>query len=159
MIHRIRAAGLLVHDSKLLLVLEKNLATGSGFWTPPGGGLEAEDGSAVSCVQREFREETGLSVEVGDLVYVREFAEISRGTHHLELFFRVHWVQGHLHITDPGAPPVGTDLMRYARWFSQSEMQDLAVAPRELKRSFWEDALSGITETRYLGVTAEETSP
>ena len=52
--HRIRAAGLLVSGDKLLLALEKIEATGKEFWIPPGGGLEAEDGSVTGCVRREF---------------------------------------------------------------------------------------------------------
>ena len=153
--HRIRAAGLLVSGDKLLLALEKNEATGKEFWIPPGGGLEAEDGSVTACVCREFLEETGLSVQVGSLVYVREFVAASQQTHHLEMFFRVHQAEGHLHRMDQSDPPMGSDLKRYVRWFTQKELQTLDVAPRELRDTFWTEVLAGLTETRYLGVSTE----
>ncbi|MGV8462417.1 NUDIX domain-containing protein, partial [Pseudomonas aeruginosa] len=45
-----------------------------------GGGFESEcDESTKDTVRREFFEETGLRVDVGPLVYVREFAEPAAG--------------------------------------------------------------------------------
>ncbi len=156
--HRIRAAGLLVNNDRLLLVLERNVIAGKEFWIPPGGGIEPEDDTVISCVRREFLEETGLSVEVGGLVYVREYIETSNDTHHLELFFRVHQAQGQIHTVDPSAPPAGSDLIRYARWFRQNELDGLDLAPQELRDSFWKDFVAGTTETRYLGVNVEKVS-
>ena len=153
--HRIRAAGLLVSGDKLLLALEKIEATGKEFWIPPGGGLEAEDGSVTGCVRREFLEETGLSVKVGSLIYIREFAKTSRETHHLEMFFRVHQTDGHLHQMDQNDPPMGSDLKRYVRWFTQEELQTVDVAPRELRDTFWTEMLAGLSQARYLGVSIE----
>lgn len=153
--HIIRAAGLLVSDDRLLLALEKDEATGKEFWIPPGGGLEAEDGSVIACVHREFQEETGLSVQIGSLVYVREFVDTSRQTHKLEVFFRVHQAEGHLHRMDRSDPPMGSDLKRYVKWFTQKDLQTLDVAPRELRDTFWTEVLAGFSETRYLGVYTE----
>ncbi|MBE0772531.1 NUDIX domain-containing protein, partial [Escherichia coli] len=49
----------------------------------PGGGFESEcDESTKDTVRREFFEETGLRVDVGPLVYVREFAEPAAGRFH-----------------------------------------------------------------------------
>ncbi|MGV8762965.1 NUDIX domain-containing protein, partial [Pseudomonas aeruginosa] len=76
--HRIRAAGLLVVEQRILLV--RHEVGGDIYWIPPGGGFESEcDESTKDTVRREFFEETGLRVDVGPLVYVREFAEPAAG--------------------------------------------------------------------------------
>lgn len=86
--HRIRAAGLLVVEQRILLV--RHEVGGDIYWIPPGGGFESEcDESTKDTVRREFFEETGLRVDVGPLVYVREFAEPAAGRFHMELFYRI----------------------------------------------------------------------
>ena len=40
----------------------------AGFWVLPGGGREADE-SAEACVAREVREEAGVEVAVGPLLY------------------------------------------------------------------------------------------
>jgi ADP-ribose pyrophosphatase YjhB (NUDIX family) len=69
--HRIRAAGILIEDDKILLVRVKD-HTGV-YWIPPGRGMENEDATTKDALRREFREETNLRVKVGDLICVREF--------------------------------------------------------------------------------------
>lgn len=154
--HRIRAAGLVLDpDQRILLVQETDLITGAAFWTPPGGGLEPQDSSVIECVKREVQEETGLIIEVGRLVYWREFAEASRQTHHLELYFEVRDYQGQINraASTPGAP--ATDLLRHAQWFRQDELASLQVHPEQLKREFWVDRSAGMQQTRYLGRQVE----
>ena len=82
---RVRACGICIHESKLLLVRHNYLST-TGFWSPPGGGIEFEE-PAASCIKREFREETGLEVNVGDFLFACEF--IRSPLHGIELFFHV----------------------------------------------------------------------
>lgn len=60
------------------------------FWAPPGGGLEFGC-SAKDKLMQEFKEETGLDIQVGPQVFVTEF--IHPPLHALELFFGVT-VQG-----------------------------------------------------------------
>ncbi|MBA9077483.1 NUDIX domain-containing protein [Rufibacter quisquiliarum] len=96
---RIRVCGLLVVEDKLLLARHK-AAFGDGvFWIPPGGGLEYGE-KVKDCLIREFREETGLEVEVGRFLYLNEF--LKPPLHAMELFFEVKLVQGELALgTDP----------------------------------------------------------
>lgn len=42
----------------------------------PGGGLEFGEG-LVDCLKREFQEECGIEVEVGELFYVNDFVQVS----------------------------------------------------------------------------------
>src|SRR6266536_5847643 len=75
---------------KILLALEEVTESGTEVWVPPGGGLEPDDASVVECLRREFLEETGLSIEVGALLYGREGPEAETDTHGIELYFAVH---------------------------------------------------------------------
>lgn len=158
MTHRIGARGILVSPSgdQILLALEDVAADGKELWVPPGGGLEPEDGSLIACLRREFREETGLTVEVGPMLYAREYSEPSRQSHHLGLFFLVHSPQGERHQTDRDAPPQGADLRRHTEWFTQDELKDLFVRPEDLRDGAWIDhAAPG---ARYVGVGHEDGS-
>jgi 8-oxo-dGTP pyrophosphatase MutT (NUDIX family) len=65
----VAAYGLLVDDDQVLVVQAGPASDVPGRWFLPGGGVEhGED--PVETVQREFLEETGLAVAVGELVGV-----------------------------------------------------------------------------------------
>jgi ADP-ribose pyrophosphatase YjhB (NUDIX family) len=64
---RVRVTGVVVEDGRILLL---NQDTGTGrSWSLPGGKLEAGETLAQALV-REMKEETGLDVEPGRLLYV-----------------------------------------------------------------------------------------
>ena len=69
----ISAAALIVQDKRILLVRHRE-AGSYDFWVPPGGSLEGAE-SIFECAQRETIEETGLSVELGHILYIQEFWE------------------------------------------------------------------------------------
>ncbi|MEU7528816.1 NUDIX hydrolase [Saccharothrix sp. NPDC042600] len=64
----IRCVGGIVHDSngRLLLVRRAN-PPGEGLWSIPGGRVEPGEDDRAAVI-REIREETGLSVTVGELI-------------------------------------------------------------------------------------------
>lgn len=65
---RVKCAGAVVRDGegRVLLVRRAN-EPGRGLWSIPGGRVE-EGESAREAAAREVREETGLDVEVGELL-------------------------------------------------------------------------------------------
>ena len=64
---RVRVTGVVVEDGRILLL---NQDTDAGrSWSLPGGKLEAGETLAQALV-REMKEETGLDVEPGRLLYV-----------------------------------------------------------------------------------------
>ncbi len=151
--HRIRAAGLVLDpDQRILLVRETDPETGNEFWVPPGGGLESQDSSVIACLQREIQEETGLTVQVGRLVYLREFAQTSKQVHHIELFFEVRDYQGHINNGGSANGRQAADLTRHAQWFHQDDLASLHVYPEQLKKEFWLDCLAGVKYTQHLEV-------
>jgi len=64
---RVRVTGVVVEDGRILLL---NQDTGSGrSWSLPGGKLEAGE-TLTQALVREMKEETGLDVEPGRLLYI-----------------------------------------------------------------------------------------
>jgi 8-oxo-dGTP diphosphatase len=95
---RVRTCGFCWEGGKLLLANHYGLYH-HDFWAPPGGGWEFGQWASGNLA-REFREETGLDVEVGDFRLVCEF--IQAPLHAIELFFEVRKTGGQLSTgTDP----------------------------------------------------------
>ncbi len=71
----VRVYGLLFDENKRLLVSDEFIR-GNYYTKLPGGGLEIGEGTR-DCLKREFLEETGLEVEVGEHIYTTDFFQIS----------------------------------------------------------------------------------
>ncbi len=66
---RVAAYGLALRDQRVLLARSSASSAWPGRWWLPGGGVDFGE-SPTDCVIREFREETGLGVEVTSLLDV-----------------------------------------------------------------------------------------
>lgn len=71
----VRVYGILFDEQQRLLVSDEFIR-GNYFTKLPGGGLEIGEGTR-ECLKREFMEETGLDVTVGDHLYTTDFFQIS----------------------------------------------------------------------------------
>ncbi len=71
----VRVYGVLLDAQKRLLVSDEFIR-GDYFTKLPGGGLELGEGTR-DCLKREFSEETGLEVHIGDHLYTTDFFQIS----------------------------------------------------------------------------------
>ena len=62
------ARGIIEHDGKFFLV--RNVVS-PDFWCLPGGGIE-EGEDILTAISRELIEETGITPDVGNLIYVHQ---------------------------------------------------------------------------------------
>ena len=71
----IRVYGLLINDEQQIL-LSDEYRNGFAFTKFPGGGLEFGEGFS-EALKREFLEEIGITIEVGELFYFNDFYQES----------------------------------------------------------------------------------
>lgn len=141
----ISAAALIVEDEQVLLVRHRE-AGRYDFWVPPGGSLEGEE-TIFDCARRETLEETGLSVDLGRIVYVQEFVE--PGYHFCKFFILCTSYSGEITLANRGREE---SFLVDARFFSRHELPGLTVYPEILQGQFWDDLPAGFPLTRYLGL-------
>jgi len=147
--HRIRAAGIAVKDEHVLLV-HHNLNQ-SRFWGPPGGGFEAQDISTQGTVAREFREETGLNVTVGPLIFVREFSFSGSDTHHLELFYLIDTFAGEINRKHLAGKP-DEQVILEVEWIHRTRLPELKFYPNALCDLLWDKLTEDTITPTYLGL-------
>lgn len=128
---RIAVRGLLLVENRLLLVNAYPNGE-SDLLCAPGGGVEPHTSLPDNLV-REFHEETGLNVEVGEPCLVNEFHAPERGFHQVDVYFRVGLVSG-----DPLGPwtdPEGIVTERILA--SREDMRRLRFKPDSLSDAAW----------------------
>lgn len=144
--HRIRAAGILIeHDQILLLKIRDE--TGE-YWLPPGGGFEEGDGSTKGCLRREFREEAGVDIVVGELICVREFLESTTQRYNAEFFYHVRDFQGAPHLENLFGLN-DEDVIQSVEWVDIARLDSLRTYPSDIKALV--DWVSKQTFSHHLG--------
>jgi ADP-ribose pyrophosphatase YjhB (NUDIX family) len=105
-------------QGRILLVLRGHEPF-AGHWSLPSGRCEPGEDAAAAAA-REVLEETGLAVEVGDLLGVLRRQDAA-GRYHYEVHdFACRPVAGALHAGDDAAD---------ARWFDVDELPGLDLSP------------------------------
>jgi ADP-ribose pyrophosphatase YjhB (NUDIX family) len=144
---RTGAKAVIIRDGKLLAIA---IHDESGEWFAlPGGGQERFE-SLHDALRRECREEIATDVEVGELLFVRdyiarnhEFAAGEPETHAVEIMFACRvpddYVPRSGEVPDPGQHAV--------RWLPLDELADVRLYPAALKPVLAARALRAL----YLG--------
>ncbi len=110
---KIRVTGVVIEDGRILLLDQDTDAARS--WSLPGGKVEEGESLAAALV-REMREETGLEVEPGRLLYVCDHLP-SDGVHLVHVTFEARRTGGRLGAVTSGVdtrPIRGVEFVRLA---------------------------------------------
>lgn len=86
----LRVYGIVIDSTKGVLVSDEYIR-GSFFTKFPGGGLEMGEGTK-DCLKREFMEETGVDVEIGDHIYTTDYFQPSafrEGQQFIGIYYKV----------------------------------------------------------------------
>ena len=136
---RVRVSGLLIENEKILLLKHRGL--GSGYlWAPPGGGVEYGSAAAEN-LEREFLEETGLTIRVLKLQFVNEF--VKPPFHAIELFFLVERTGGQLQLGSDPESDENNQILEEINFFSFAEIA--AMEEDKLHNLFRHcDSISGL---------------
>jgi len=117
---RVRVCGILIESDKLLLLRHKGIGEDGFLWSPPGGGVEFEEKAEVA-LEREFFEETGLSVQVNDFLFTNEYIDLQH--HAIELFFKVTKIEGEMKLGID--PELDEQILTDIRFLSMSDIKRL----------------------------------
>lgn len=143
------AKAVIIRDGKLLVI--RNTTDGQNWYLLPGGGQNHAE-SLKDALKRECMEEASIVVEVGDIIFVRdyisrnhEFAETENDAHQVEFMFLCT-------IDEDAEPKMGTNSDQWqtgVQWLPLGKLSDFALYPSLLKEALSE----GIPERAsiYLG--------
>ncbi len=116
---RVRVAGILVRDNKLLLISHKK--NEEVYWLLPGGGVDFGE-SLDEALIREFSEELNISIEVKKLAFICDSIHPEGQRHILNIFFHCSYNGGRFHIGDEER------LLGYS-FFELEELKGLRLFP------------------------------
>lgn len=116
--HPIPAVGAVILDQDRLLLIRRARPPAQGMWAVPGGKVMKGE-TLVGALTREVLEETGLMVEVGEVVWVGETASES-DRHFVLIDFYATVIGGTLSAGDDASD---------ARWVSLDDAKALSMPP------------------------------
>jgi 8-oxo-dGTP pyrophosphatase MutT (NUDIX family) len=125
-ITRGRACAIIQQADRLLL----NRFGGDSFWALPGGAVEQSEFS-TDALRREMREELGVTVAVGHLVWIVENLFDYRGTSYTEygFYYEANWLGGDID-DDEFA---GEEPDQVFRWVRHEDIAALDFRPAVLR--------------------------
>src|SRR3989344_7138038 len=141
-ISRVRV-GVVLQKENDVLVVQMHRDKGAIF-VLPGGGLNLGEG-IFECAKREVKEETGLSVDVAKVLYLKDL--VTKTDHSLEVVVLGKITKGKL---TKGSDPEdkGKNVLKEVKWIPVAELKNLnfhpkqlrAILPTAFKNKFKEDA-------------------
>lgn len=130
--YRVSAGALIEHSGKLLLVRHTK-PDAYDFWVAPGGGVKGSE-TYEDAAKREVKEETGLSVEVGQLLYIEDL--VSPQCRYVKFWFQARYRSG---IIDVSHPEAKLEHVVQAGWHALNDLPQGEVFPSVLHSRYQQD--------------------
>ena len=151
---RVAAKAVVIDGGEILLTRNLHPEDPDGeFFLLPGGGQNYGE-SLSECLQREFLEETGYGVSVGEVLFVRdyiganhEFAAYEPDVHQVEVMFSCS-------VDRSEAPAERTETDEWqvsVDWVRIEDLADLRIFPGALAEFLVGSDRTGLPGARYLG--------
>jgi 8-oxo-dGTP pyrophosphatase MutT (NUDIX family) len=140
---RKRVTLLIVDGDKILLI--HRLRNGREYYIMPGGGVE-EGETAVEAAHREAAEETGLTIELGEMLWERPFATtVENGDviKQMEYAYLITRFSGTLCLSGPEFQRQSATNRYQLDWVPFSNFPETLVYPGGLDKSMIWDAVNG----------------
>lgn len=140
---------MIIRNGKLLVI--RNTTDGHDWYILPGGGQNHGE-TITDALKRECLEEASIEVEVGDILFIRdyisrnhEFAETENDAHQVEFMF-------HCAISEDAQPETGNAADQWqtgVEWLPVGSLDKFNLYPSQLREAF----AAGIPEKHsiYLG--------
>ena len=134
--YRISAGAIVEHEGRILLV--RHVLPGKyDFWVAPGGGVK-EDERYEEAAAREVKEETGLAVNVGRLLYIEDM--VNPHCRFVKFWFSAQLAGGAL---DTSHPEARAEHITEAAWVTQEDLEGRTVFPTVLSSRYAADKVAG----------------
>lgn len=134
-------------DWKILLTKMKKPKQ-KPVWVLVGGGKENGE-SLADCAMREVYEETGLSICVADILYVKELYN-ENTEQALEVVMQGEIIGGRLR--KGGDPEDKESKLVSVEWVRLGDLEKINFHPKQLRTCLLKDLKNGYNHFRYLGV-------
>ena len=119
---RIRVAGILIEDNKILLI--QHHKNDKKYWLIPGGGNDWGETTKQALI-REYKEETNMDIEVDEFLFFSETISPDKKRHVLNLFYKIHRNNKNDSIIKLGEEAVLTDL----KFVTKEELETMTIYP------------------------------
>jgi len=136
----VRVAAVVTEEGRILLARHEK--GGESYWVLPGGAVEPGE-TLVAALVRELREEAGLEVQPGELLFVNDGYRPEAET--VAVYFSARPVG-----ESPGPGLSCEPVLREVRWFALEDLGDLELRP-DIRTELLEYLTTGTVRCRYLG--------
>lgn len=135
-----------VESSAVILVKHDEKNQQPPFWVFPGGKIEVGE-TIIEAGIREAKEETGLEVQLGTVVYVRESSRNNVEFYVLASGYSGDLVLGH----DPDKTDQVLAAVEAISFVQLADFEQFVMYPRTVQKRLADDLTRGLTSTVYLG--------